>query len=158
MIQVIIGMEAEGVEAWEVMGELTRQLNQEFPIQACSTVWSTPRMEHLVCSVKLETNEKPEALQDVLVEMENVLGPGRHGALTLLLYGDTFSMTPELTLPHPSLRIETKWIISASELAPDWIHPVTRKSLIEMSRSIAGQTGLEFNAQGYSLLDFCNGS
>ncbi|MBX9766067.1 MAG: hypothetical protein K2X47_02240 [Bdellovibrionales bacterium] len=158
MSQVIIGIETEGVESWEVMGELARLLNLKFQIQACSTVWSTPRMERLVCSVKVETDEKPRVIQGELEEMEQVLGPGRHGTLTLLLYGDIFSMTPDLTLPHPALRTDTKWILSASELAPDWMHPVSRKTLIELSRAKAGQSGLEFNAQGYSLLDFCRGS
>jgi 7,8-dihydro-6-hydroxymethylpterin-pyrophosphokinase len=155
MSHAIIGIETEGVESWEVMGELARLINLKYQIETCSTVWQTHGMERLVCAVKIGTTEKPRTIQETLEEMEKALGPGRHGGLTLLIYGDVFSMTPDLTLPHPALRTDIRWIVSASELAPDWIHPVSRKSLIELSRATAGQTGLEFNAQGYSLLDFC---
>jgi 7,8-dihydro-6-hydroxymethylpterin-pyrophosphokinase len=156
--QVIVGIEGEGVDSWEVLAELARLLNLKYQIRACSTVWSTQKLERLVCAVTIETAEKPIPLQESLEEIESTLGPGRHGWMTLLIYGDIFTMTPELTLPHPALRTESGWIVSASELAPDWIHPVSRKSLIELSRATAGQSGLEFNAQGYSLLDFCRGN
>ena len=158
MNQMIVGVQTEGVESWEVMGELARLVDHKFRISACSTIWATQGNDGLVCAIICPGVEQPRRVQAELREMERSLGPGRHGILTLLVYGDVFTMTPELTLPHPDLRKETKWIVSASELVPDWIHPVSRKTLIELSRGTAGQNGLEFNAQGYSLLSFCRGS
>ena len=76
------------------------------------------------------------AILDVLLAIEQGFGrerPYRYAPRTidldLILYGDAIIDTPGLTVPHPRFR-ERRFVLEPlSEIAPDWIDPVTGKTI-----------------------------
>jgi 2-amino-4-hydroxy-6-hydroxymethyldihydropteridine diphosphokinase len=87
--------------------------------------------------VELRTALAPNELMTALLRIEQQHGRDRSASvpkgprtldLDLLSYGDVVTETPTLTLPHPSLA--ERWFVlePLMEVAPQWRHPVSRKS------------------------------
>lgn len=56
--------------------------------------------------------------------------------IDLILYGDEIIETPDLTVPHPRFR-ERRFVLEPlSEIAPDWIDPVTGRSIAELLNAL----------------------
>ncbi len=72
----------------------------------------------------------------------------------LLLVDDIVELRPSLPLPNPNFHLWPHWIIPSSELWPDAIHPVLKKSLTEIVSQLDQRPWGEFVAQGKTLLDF----
>ena len=52
--------------------------------------------------------------------------------IDLLLYGDQVLDTPELKLPHPLMH-ERRFVLEPlAEIAPDLVHPVLKKKMLEL--------------------------
>jgi 2-amino-4-hydroxy-6-hydroxymethyldihydropteridine diphosphokinase len=79
------------------------------------------------------------ALLDVLLAIEQRFGRERPYEraprtidLDLILYGEEVINTPGLTVPHPRFR-ERRFVLEPlAEIAPDWVDPVTRKTVAEL--------------------------
>ena len=78
-------------------------------------------------------------------------GPDRV-KLTLLALDLETLMVPDLTLPHPSLHIDPLVIRCATEVWGNFEHPILKKSLHELARSLPPITNAEFMLQGKSLV------
>ena len=52
--------------------------------------------------------------------------------LDIVLYGDRILSTPTLEIPHPRFRDRAFVLVPLAELEPDWLDPVTGKSIREM--------------------------
>ncbi len=52
--------------------------------------------------------------------------------IDILLYDDLIISTPELQIPHPDMHNRRFVLIPLSEIAPDVIHPVLKKSVSEL--------------------------
>lgn len=74
--------------------------------------------------------------------------------LTLLAYDALIMMSPRLTLPYPDLHNDPIIARCASEVWPTYEHPILQKTLAEISRNALATIGVEFHAQGKSLIDF----
>jgi 2-amino-4-hydroxy-6-hydroxymethyldihydropteridine diphosphokinase len=81
----------------------------------------------------------PEELLARLLKIEYALGRRRERPLAprtldldLLLYGDSRTDTPLLTLPHPRMHLRRFVLEPLSELAPDARHPVLQKTFAEL--------------------------
>jgi 2-amino-4-hydroxy-6-hydroxymethyldihydropteridine diphosphokinase len=80
---------------------------------------------------ELETELEPQALLELLLEVESRLGRERDGThwgprlidLDLLLYGDCVLDEPGLTVPHPFLHERLFVLEPLAELAPDLVVP-----------------------------------
>jgi 2-amino-4-hydroxy-6-hydroxymethyldihydropteridine diphosphokinase len=97
--------------------------------------------------VRLETSLSPLGCLKALKSIERALGrPERVSGeykdriidLDLLFYDDLILDEPELVLPHPYLHLRRFVLEPLAEIAPDWMHPVFKKSVIELLEEING--------------------
>jgi 2-amino-4-hydroxy-6-hydroxymethyldihydropteridine diphosphokinase len=85
------------------------------------------------------TTLTPRALLDTLLAIESTFGrtrphPGaaRTLDLDLILYGDQIIEEQDLTVPHPRFR-ERRFVLEPlAEIAPDWLDPVTGRTVREL--------------------------
>lgn len=66
----------------------------------------------------------------------------------LLLLEDKVQLNPILPVPHPELHTKPHWLIPASELWSDAVHPVHKKTLSELVSHLRDEPWGEFVAQG----------
>ncbi len=56
--------------------------------------------------------------------------------LDILMYDNLILDQPTLTIPHPLLAVRDFVLLPLSEMAPDLVHPVLGKSIIELRREL----------------------
>ncbi len=95
------------------------------------------------CVVMIETELSPYELLEKLKEIELSMGREkgvRWGPriidLDILLYEDTVIDSDELTIPHLLMHKRRFVIVPLNEIAPDFIHPVLKKSIKELLKRI----------------------
>lgn len=93
----------------------------------------------LNCTLLLETEISPEALLTAFKEIEKELGrtPSvRNGPreidIDLLLYDEKVVNTEVLTVPHPRMHERAFVLLPLSEIVPDAVHPVFKKTVAEL--------------------------
>ena len=96
----------------------------------------------------LETTLDPLELLHTLQQIEERFGrvrTVRWGERTLdldiLLFGDQIIDTPELTVPHPGLRVRRFVLEPLAEVAPDARDPVTGRRVIGLLTDLEGTQG-----------------
>ena len=63
-------------------------------------------------------------------------GAARTLDLDLILYGDQIIGERDLTVPHPRFR-ERRFVVEPlAEIAPDWIDPVTKRTVDDLMRGL----------------------
>lgn len=100
--------------------------------------------------VKIETDMEPLDLHRMLKAVELKLGrmeTFRWGPriidLDLLFFDDLRMETEELWLPHPRLHLRQFVLIPLSEIDPNFIHPVLKKTAGELLKEIEEDQGVE---------------
>jgi 2-amino-4-hydroxy-6-hydroxymethyldihydropteridine diphosphokinase len=85
--------------------------------------------------LELATALPPEALLAEIHQIEKKLGrvrkikwAARVIDIDILYFDDLVLQTPRLQLPHPHLQDRRFTLLPLAEIAPDWVHPVFRKS------------------------------
>jgi 2-amino-4-hydroxy-6-hydroxymethyldihydropteridine diphosphokinase len=105
-----------------------------------------PRFLNLACEV--QTRLAPEGLLALIKGIEQKMGRySRTGEpriidIDILLYGETVMETPDLTIPHAKMLNRAFVLLPLSEIAPDVIHPVTRKAIKDMNNAIKEKQGV----------------
>jgi 2-amino-4-hydroxy-6-hydroxymethyldihydropteridine diphosphokinase len=106
-----------------------------------------PRFLNMACGVS--TTLPPAGLLVLLKGFELMLGriPGRSGLprpidVDILFYGDMVLNSLELTIPHPKLAEREFVLKPLSEIAPDLVHPVFKKTIKELLANVAGKQGV----------------
>jgi len=106
-----------------------------------------PPFLNMVCQVN--TNLAPEELLSFCQEVERRVGRKptfRYGPRVLdvdiLDYGGMVMSKRELTLPHPRLAERAFVLVPLAEIAPDWEHPVLKKSSLQLLREVPGREGV----------------
>lgn len=94
---------------------------------------------YLNAAARIETDLDPEALLNLLEEIERLVGRRSKGDwaprpidLDILFYGDLVLDTPRLKIPHPEAA--RRWFILKPllDIAPDFVHPVLGKTVKEV--------------------------
>lgn len=79
---------------------------------------------------------------------------GKKAALNLLSFDDLVVLSPQLTLPHPSLHTDFLIVRCASEAWAQFEHPIIQKTLSEVASMTMPAADAEFFMQGKSLVAF----
>lgn len=98
-----------------------------------------PQPRFLNAAAVGESTLPAPAVLDVLLAIEQKFGRERPYEraprtldLDLVFYGDAIIDTPILTVPHPRFRDRLFVLAPLAEVAPEWIDPVTRKTVSEL--------------------------
>jgi 2-amino-4-hydroxy-6-hydroxymethyldihydropteridine diphosphokinase len=106
------------------------------------------QQKYLNAAAVLHTSLSPRELLDVLLKIESDLGrvrqkDQRNGPRTidldLLIFDQKIIHEPRLEIPHPRLHERHFVLLPLSEIAPDVLHPVLRKSIRELLMCLAPQ-------------------
>ena len=106
-----------------------------------------PRFLNAVC--RGETELTPWELLDLVKEIEEALGrvPSFPNAprpidIDIVFYADQVINSPRLTIPHPRLEERAFVLIPLAEIAPDLVHPVSRRKVRELVKEVRGLQGV----------------
>ncbi len=102
--------------------------------------WHNTKEDYFVnCVVEVVTLLDPRRLLDILKVIEQKMGrvdTGKWGPrvidLDILFYGDEIIEESDLTIPHPFLDKRAFVLVPLSEITPDILHPVIKKTATEM--------------------------
>ena len=124
-------------------------LSQKIKIVLVSPVYDTAPMGNirqesflnLVCEAA--TTLTPVELLAFVKEIETNMGrqPGPPNSprpidIDILFYGEQIINTPELIIPHPRLTERAFVLVPLADIAPDYVHPVTGKSINQMLKTL----------------------
>jgi 2-amino-4-hydroxy-6-hydroxymethyldihydropteridine diphosphokinase len=103
-----------------------------------------PQGPYLNAVAEIETGLEPRALLERLLRIESEEGRIRRGArgeartldLDLLLFGDRCIDEEELIVPHPRMHERCFVLEPLSELAPQWVHPRSGRTVAELAARV----------------------
>jgi len=90
--------------------------------------------------VAVETSLSPESLLEKIHEIEQLMGRTRFGNgyasrtmdIDILFFNEDVINTPTLTVPHPLLHERRFVLFPLTEIMPNKVHPILRKSAVEL--------------------------
>ncbi|MDX2100127.1 MAG: 2-amino-4-hydroxy-6-hydroxymethyldihydropteridine diphosphokinase [Leptolyngbyaceae cyanobacterium bins.59] len=107
-----------------------------------------PQPDYLNGCALLQVTLSPRQLLETLLQVEVRFGRVRRERngprtldLDLLLFEDLVLDTPFLQIPHPRMNDRAFVLIPLAEIAPDWVEPVTGKTIAALAQRVDG-TGI----------------
>ena len=120
-------------------------LRQAFGRVECSPVYQTPAFgfegdDFINLVARVETEMSPLELKSFLTDLEDRHGRDRQAPkfsdrtldIDMLLYDDLYLLSPALRIPHGDILEAAHVLKPLADLAPEVIHPVCRKTMIEL--------------------------
>ncbi|NJP10170.1 MAG: 2-amino-4-hydroxy-6-hydroxymethyldihydropteridine diphosphokinase [Leptolyngbyaceae cyanobacterium RU_5_1] len=108
-----------------------------------TTAVGSPQPDYLNGCVLLQTTLTPHELLGALLAIERQFGRVRRERweprtldLDLLLFDDLILDTPTLQIPHPRMVERAFVLIPLSDIAPDWIEPVSGNAIAELVQTV----------------------
>jgi 2-amino-4-hydroxy-6-hydroxymethyldihydropteridine diphosphokinase len=154
MVTAYLGLGSNLGNRQENLDTALKLLAQRMQIGKISSIYDTepvgnpnqPRFLNLACEVF--TRLTPEGLLALAKGIE--LKIGRHSRsgeprtidVDILLYGDTVMKAKDLEIPHPKMTERQFVLVPLAEIAPDVVHPVTKKTIKEMNKAIKEVQGV----------------
>ena len=93
----------------------------------------------LNCVVEVETNLRPQELMQVLLRIERSMGRERTVPkgpriidVDILLFGSERVHESHLEIPHPRMTDRRFVLVPFSEIAPDAVHPIMKKTIQQL--------------------------
>jgi 2-amino-4-hydroxy-6-hydroxymethyldihydropteridine diphosphokinase len=80
----------------------------------------------------IEVLAATHAIEDALGRQRNIKWGQRTLDIDLLLYNDEIINFPDLAIPHPSLQDRRFVLVPLAEIAPEYCHPVLKKTIKEL--------------------------
>lgn len=88
-------------------------------------------------AAEVDSIMEPDSMIDKIMQIETLLGrirkAGRYGSrvidIDILMYGQTIIKSDLVTVPHPRLHERKFVLVPLCELAPDFVHPLLKKSI-----------------------------
>jgi 2-amino-4-hydroxy-6-hydroxymethyldihydropteridine diphosphokinase len=103
----------------------------------------TDEPDYLNQVIELQTDLQPVVILQKILAIEKLMGRKREvkwGSriidIDILFYGQAIINEPGLQIPHPELHTRMFTLIPISEIAPDFIHPVIRKSIFQLKSEL----------------------
>lgn len=103
----------------------------------------TDEPDYLNQVVQLQTELPAQTVLKRILNIEIMLGRKRDvkwGSriidIDILFYGDKIINEPELIVPHPELHNRRFTLEPLEELAPDFLHPVLKKSVLKLKKEL----------------------
>lgn len=120
-------------------------LKKKFKVIRLSSIYETspvgyifqPNFYNLV--VEIETEYSPERLFEELMEIEKKFkrlrikkNDPRTIDLDVLFYNNRIIKSKELIIPHPRLHKRAFVLVPLNEIAPNFVHPILKKSVSQL--------------------------
>lgn len=155
--QTLVHIVADLVGGTSVAQNLVAEMEKVGQIAAVSSVY-----KRYLSNSRVDLNANIEAVVRLATdcEVDELLWHFKQyvlekkAALNLLSYDDLVVLSPQLTLPHPSLHTDFLIVRCASEAWTQFEHPIIQKTLSEITSMTFPATDAEFLMQGKSLVAF----
>jgi len=153
-VTVYLGLGSNLGNRQENLDQALKLLAQRMRLGKVSSIYDTepignvnqPRFLNMACEAF--TRLSPEGLLALVKGIEQKLGRySRSGEpriidIDVLLFGDKVVNTRDLIIPHPQIAERSFVLVPLSEIAPDVVHPVTKKTIKEMNKAIKEVQGV----------------
>ena len=147
MVRVILGLGSNTGDSQKAFSECLQTLAAEGQVIAASRLWRTravgpPQPDYLNAAAIIEWPAGPRSLLARCHELEAAAGrdrpaEGRWGPRTLdidlLLAESVVCRGPALTLPHPRMHERRFALEPATDVAPDWTHPLLGRTISDLA-------------------------